>query len=94
MADPRPGYQMFRYDEDWSYLADSTPDDWWDRLKYIPLGRPGWFASLGGEVRERFELLDQPGFGTGPVDDNGYFLHRYLLSSDLHLGAGSGFSPS
>ena len=33
VADPRPGYQMFRYDEDWSYLADSTPDDWWDRLK-------------------------------------------------------------
>lgn len=85
--DPRPAYQMFRYDEDWSCLADSTRDDWWDRLKYIPLGRPGWFASLGGEVRERFELLDQPGFGTGPVDDNGYFLHRYLLSSDLHLGA-------
>src|SRR5262249_20964841 len=47
----------------------------------------GWYATFGGEIRERFELLDQPGFGTGPPDKNGYFLQRYLLSTDLHFGS-------
>jgi hypothetical protein len=84
----RPAFQPFRYDENWSFLADgSRRTDWLDRLKYIPLGPSGWFVSLGGELRERFELLDQPGFGTGPVDQTGYFLQRYLLSSDFHFGS-------
>ena len=84
----RPAYQPFRYDEDWSFLAnDSRQSDWFDRLKCIRLGRSDWFATIGGEVRERFELLDQPGFGTGPEDKSGYFLQRYLLSSDFHFGS-------
>src|SRR5262249_8038770 len=84
----RPAFQPFRYDEDWSFLSDnSRQTDWLDRLKYIPLGREDWYATLGGEIRQRFELLDQPGFGTGPEDKNGYFLQRYLLSSDFHFGS-------
>jgi hypothetical protein len=76
-----------RYDEDWSLLADSSQrSDWLDALKYIGLGQPGWFVTLSGEVREKFELLDQPGFGTGPEDRTGYLLQRYLLSSDFHFG--------
>jgi Alginate export len=86
-APPLPSFQPFRYDEDWSPLADTTRRvDWLDPLKYISLGMPGWFATIGGEARERFELLNQPGFGLGPEDNNGYFLQRYLLSSDFHLG--------
>jgi Alginate export len=85
--EPRPAYLPFRYDEDWSFLSDSSKrSDWLDPLKHLPLGRENWYATIGGEARERFELLDQPGFGTGPVDKNGYFLQRYLLSSDFHLG--------
>src|SRR5262249_6858722 len=84
---PRPAFQPFRYDEDWRPLAArSSHTDWLDPLKYIVLGRPGWFATIGGEIRERFELLDHPGFGSGPPDDNGYFLQRYLLSTDFHFG--------
>ena len=87
--DQRPAYQLFRYDEDWSYLADPSRQrtDWFDALKYIPLSRSGWYATIAGELRERFELLDQPGFGVGPEDTNGYFLQRYLLASDFHLGS-------
>jgi hypothetical protein len=86
-SEARPAYQPFRYDEDWSNLVDDSKRcDWLDPLKYISLGRSGWFVSLGGEVREKFELLDQPGFGTGPEDNTGYFLQRYLLSSDFHFG--------
>ena len=87
-SEARPAYQPFRYDEDWSNLVDNSKrSDWLDPLKYMSLGRSGWFVSLGGEVREKFELLDQPGFGTGSEDDTGYFLQRYLLSSDFHLGS-------
>ena len=84
----RPAYQQFRYDEDWSFLAgNSQNSDWLDRLKYIPLGKEDWYTTIGGEIRERYELLDQPNFGAGPEDKNGYFLQRYLLSSDFHLGS-------
>ena len=87
-APERPSFQPFRSDEDWRALADrSTHSDWLDALKYISLGPAGWFITIGGEIRERFELLDHPGFGSGPVDRNGFFLQRYLLSSDLHFGA-------
>src|SRR5262245_39633668 len=84
----RPSFQPFRYDEDWRTLADrSTHRHWLDGLKYISLGPEGWFITIGGEIRERFELLDHPGFGSGPAGENGYFLQRYLLSADFHLGA-------
>lgn len=83
-----PAYQLMRYEEDWSTLSDpSHRSDWLDPLKYISLGRTGWYMTLGGEIREKFELLDEPGFGVGPVDQNGYLLQRYLLSSDFHLGS-------
>jgi hypothetical protein len=87
-SDPAPpAYRPFRYDEDWSALANgSQHGDWLDTLKYIPFGVRGWYVTLGGEIRERFELLDEPGFGTGPEDRNGYFLQRYLLSGDFHFG--------
>ena len=86
-ANARPSFRQFRYDEDWTSLAnESKRTDWLDTLKYISLGLPGWFTTVGGEIRERFELLDQPSFGAGPEDDNGYSLQRYLLASDVHLG--------
>jgi len=84
---PRPAYQFMRYDEDWSALSDpARRSDWLDPLKYISFGPPGWYVTFGGEIREKFELLDQSGFGTGPADQTGYLLQRYLFSSDFHLG--------
>jgi len=86
--DGHPAYQLMRYDEDWSPLADSSRrSERLDSLKYISLGPPGWYVTIGGEIREKFELLDQPAFGVGPVDQNGYLLQRYLLSSDFHFGS-------
>jgi hypothetical protein len=55
-------------------------------LEVYCVGAPGWYVTFGGEIREKFELLDQPGFGTGPADQTGYLLQRYLFSSDFHLG--------
>src|SRR5262245_23583651 len=82
-----PPYQQQRYDEDWSYLKDhSKRTDPLDSLKYIPLNDRGWYVSLGGEARVRYDYFSQFAFGAGPQDSNGYWLQRYLLHADWHLG--------
>jgi hypothetical protein len=85
-ATPTP-YQPQRYDEDWSYLSDRTKEgETLDKLKYISLKRPHWYVSLGGEARIRYEYFSEFAFGAGPQDSNGYWLQRYLLHADWHLG--------
>ena len=76
-------------------VADgSSRTDWLNPLKFLPIGRDGWFATIGGEVRERFELLGQTNFGAGLEDENGYFLQRYLLSGAGAISGGlTDFSP-
>jgi len=82
-----PAYQQQRYDEDWSYLSDSEKrTDQLDRLKYIPFNEHGWYVSLGGEGRWRYEHFSEFAFGAGSQDANGYSLQRYLLHADWHLG--------
>ncbi|MCW5624658.1 MAG: alginate export family protein [Burkholderiales bacterium] len=79
-----PAYLALRYEEDWSYLADPRcATDKWDRVKYMPFGE-GRYVSLGGDARIRYERFENPGFGTGPDDTNGYLLQRYLLHADMH----------
>jgi Alginate export len=83
----RPPYQSLRYEEDWSALRDSSlRTDMWDPLKYVPLNKDGWYLSLGGEGRLRYEALRNAAFGSGPQDANGYVLQRYLAHADLHFG--------
>src|SRR5262244_4202621 len=82
-----PPFQPLRYDEDWSYLEDeSRRSEWLDELKYIPLNNRGWYLSLGGEARIRYEYFSEFAFGAGPQDDDGYLLQRYLLHADAHFG--------
>ncbi|MCC7386587.1 MAG: alginate export family protein [Deltaproteobacteria bacterium] len=85
----RPSYELLRYDEDYSFLADPTcRTDLWDRAKYLPLGasRTAYF-SFGADLRERYEYLHSPDWGRDPQDPSGYFLHRLMLHGDLHLGS-------
>ncbi|MDB5305949.1 MAG: hypothetical protein JWO38_151 [Gemmataceae bacterium] len=86
-----PEYKLLRYQEDWSSLKDPAKrTDFWDPLKYIPLGtRDGYYLTLGGDVREWFESYHNDSFGLGPGNAQGYntyFLQRYMLYGDLHLG--------
>ncbi len=85
-----PDYKTLRYDEDYSYLSDpANRGDLWDTVKYIPLQQqnyPDWYLSLGGEARERYEYFHNYNWGKGPQDRNGYFLQRYMLHNDFHLG--------
>lgn len=85
---PRPSYSGFRFDEDWSFLAEpECRTDPFDPIKYVGLGKDHWFVSLGGEARLRYENYENPGFGSDPKDENGYLLQRYLFHIDWHIGS-------
>ena len=59
--------------------------DIWDPIKYIPLGREGWFLTVGGEAREVVEQVGNDNWGKQPYT-NTFFLQRYMLHTDWHLG--------
>lgn len=86
---PPPAYQMLRYNENYSCLANPTNrTDWFDPIKYIPLrpDDPSWYLTFGGELRERFEGNYNPNFGIGGAGSDSYWLQRITLLSDVHLG--------
>jgi len=79
-------YSLLREDEDWSFLKDpSLRQDFWDPLKYIPLGHEGWFLTIGGEAREALEQVGNDNWGKQPYT-NTFFLERYMLHTDWHFG--------
>jgi len=81
-----PSYQDLRYEEDWSYLRSAHPADVWDPVKYISLGRSGWYT-CGREARVRYEFFRNAAFGAAPESPYGFLIQRYLLHADTHLGS-------
>src|SRR5262249_53200066 len=81
-----PAYQELRYEEDWSSLASGRRTDFWDPLKYIHLGPPGWYTSIGGEARVRYEVFRNAACGAAPETPYGFLIQRYLLHADTHFG--------
>jgi hypothetical protein len=85
-AAPVRTYSLLREDEDWSFLKDpSLRQDFWDPLKYIPLGHEGWFLTIGGEAREALEQVGDDNWGKQAYT-NTFFLERYMLHTDWHFG--------
>jgi hypothetical protein len=83
---PDRQYSLLRENEDWSFLSNSSNrDDFWDPLKYIPLGTNGSYVSLGAEVREVFQQVGNDNWGKQNYT-NTFFLQRYMVHSDWHLG--------
>ena len=85
-AVPIRTYSLLRENEDWSWLANpALREDYADRIKYLPLGRNGWYVTLGGEIREVLEQVVNDNFGKQGYT-NRFLLQRYMLHSDWHLG--------
>ena len=88
----RPALQIgsaLRFNEDWSTLKGvdlSQTDDFWDRLKFIPLTKDeSVWLSFGGQARLRLEYFDQFQWGASePKQSDAYLLSRLRLSADLH----------
>lgn len=85
--EPLPPVLKLRFDEDYGALRNQpTRRDWPFSWKYLSLdGTPHRFASIGGEVRQRYEYTEDPLFGQDPQDKHGVWLQRYVLHGDLHL---------
>jgi hypothetical protein len=87
---PVRNYNLLRENDNWSFLADpSLRSDFWDPIKYIPLGCltccEARYLSLGGEIREVFEQVGNDNWGKQRYM-NAFLLQRYMLHSDWHLG--------
>ena len=84
-----PAYTITRYDEDYSYLANpANRTEPLDVIKYIPLFNfgPSYFVTLGGDIREQYEFIQNDNFGLGSVNNHGYWLQRLMPYSDWHFG--------
>jgi Alginate export len=83
----RPQYLDLRYDEDWSHLKETNaPPDFFDPIKYILLNDRGWYMSLGGELRQRYDNWHDAFFGYAAAETLNDNLQRYLFHADTHLG--------
>ncbi|QOZ62642.1 hypothetical protein XH86_30755 [Bradyrhizobium guangdongense] len=81
-------FRLYRWQEDYSYLANKRQRDAWEQIKYIPLpGLPGSWLSLGGEARYRLDGYSPYLFGIGKSGfDWASNQERLLLDFDLHIG--------
>jgi hypothetical protein len=79
-------YRANAADEDWTFLKTAERTDFWDPVKYIPLGPEDWSLTLSSELRFRFEgFRVHDAQGPRPAVDN-YLLQRYLIGTDWRLG--------
>jgi hypothetical protein len=75
--------------KDYSYLANlANRTEPLDVIKYIPLFNWGlsYFVTLGGDIREQYEFIQNDNFGLGSVNNHGYWLQRLMTYSDWHFG--------
>jgi hypothetical protein len=86
-GEERPRIDVERAEEDWSPLADpALRTGFWDPVKYVALGAGRHpFLSIGGELRARFEAVEDPRLGFAVPDSDAYLLQRALLHADLRL---------
>ncbi|MUH05314.1 alginate export family protein [Commensalibacter melissae] len=83
-------YAQARWAEDWSGLCNDPHknDDWFNRLKYIPLNDSGdiWL-SLNGNERFRHVFDSKPYMGFGAKTNSNRLLIRSVYGADLHIGS-------
>jgi hypothetical protein len=69
-----PPYTLTRYDEDYSYLSNpANRTEPLDVIKYLPLFNwgPSCFVTLGSDLREQYEFIQNDNFGLGSVNNHG-----------------------
>jgi len=78
-------FQLMRYDEDYSYLKDSSRT-FYNQLKYSPLSKnQSSYISIGGEVRYEYAAFDNEDWGRFNIGHNNFLLQRYDLHADIHI---------
>src|SRR6266487_4902528 len=71
-------------EEYWPELNDTLhKKHFFQKIKHLSVNEARGFISIGGILREGYEVFDNYLWGIGTQDDNGYLLHRLLLHTDL-----------
>jgi Alginate export len=83
---PANPYRPNAADEDWTFLKAAKRTDFFDPIKYIPLGREDWALTLSGELRWRPEGFRIRETAARPATVDNYLLQRYLIGADVRLG--------
>ena len=90
-------YNILREQENFGFLQPDSlrlhpvRPDFFDPLKYLPLGRrPGYFLTLGLDMRYQYEAITNDYWGQNSPPDapatNAYLLQRHVLLTDWRLG--------
>ncbi|MET0463404.1 MAG: alginate export family protein [Chitinophagaceae bacterium] len=87
-----PSFRQLRYEEDYSSLRNDTSHRRHPSIKYLSLSRNGnTWLSMGGDIRYQYQWFRNENWGKAIADKDGFLLTRYLVHSDLHLGAKTRF---
>lgn len=80
------GHLLDAAEEYWPKSTDTLPERDFSRdIKHLPINNSKGFISIGGSVREGFELFNNYLWGMDKRDNDGYLLHRLLLHGDFRL---------
>ena len=87
-ASDRYVIKLIRWEEDYSYLSKQNSRlQGFEGLELIPLsGDHTFWFSLGGEIRNRLDVIDNSQFGLHPVASYTTGQIRVLLHGDVHVG--------
>lgn len=78
--------KLLRYDENYEYLKDSS-DTFYNKVKFLPLNaKKNIYLSFGGEARYEYVDFNNEDWGRLNIGHNNFFLQRYDVHADLHLG--------
>lgn len=79
-------FKLLRYDENYEYLKDSS-DTFYNKVKFLPLNNEkNVYLSFGGEARYEYVDFNNEDWGRLNIGHNNFFLQRYDLHADFHLG--------
>ncbi|MCA6068222.1 alginate export family protein [Chryseobacterium sp. RG1] len=79
-------FKLLRYDENYEYLKDSS-DTFYNKVKFFPLNeKKNIYLSFGGEARYEYVDFNNEDWGRLNIGHNNFFLQRYDVHADLHLG--------
>jgi len=88
LEDCLPAFQKLRFNEDYSCFNNiGSYSGFFDSIKYMQLNKSSSiYLTIAGEARQRYAYTNNPSFGAGEQDENGVWLQRYVVSSDLRMG--------
>ncbi|MEM9337112.1 MAG: alginate export family protein [Bacteroidota bacterium] len=86
--DERPSYEfsLLRQDDNVEEWGEAEKKSRYDGFKWIKLG-PDQVLSFGGSYRGQYERFSNEEFSFSPNRENGWYLQRILLHSDLRFGS-------